>query len=126
MTTNPAPVAPSWLVPGVEVLVIRGHREDSVTWTRVARIRGWYFTVEHPSCEDLRFSLDSQEHRSRYMWGSSIRAIQFDSDEARKLWEADRRHRLISCARDACVTWTRYQNRDNRLAAIEALEAVED
>jgi hypothetical protein len=126
VTTRPAPVAPEWLVPGVEVLVVRGHWDERVTKTTVAKVHKRYFTVDYRMFADCRFSLDRQEHRGPGMWGVTRKVIPLDGDEARSLIDADRRRRLEDQARKACEQWIVSRKRDDRLAAVAALQAVED
>jgi hypothetical protein len=127
MASKPAPVAPEWLVPGVNVLVVRGHsHSQSITRTTVEKVYKRYFTVDYRAFADLRFNLDRQEHHSPGMFSSSTRVVRVASDEGRKLLEVARRARLLAFARDACDQWQRTLTRESRLAAISALKAVED
>src|ERR1700755_2658625 len=114
MTANPAPVAPDWIIPGAEVLVVRGYRDESVIRTRVAKVRKRYFTVDHRAFADLRFSLDRQGRSRGGVWSSTTRVIPLDSDEARGLLETGRRRQLANRAREACDRWVHSRKRDDR------------
>lgn len=128
MTTRPAPEKPDWLVPGVAVLVVRGWKDDSVVRTTVSKVHKRYFTVDSMSFDGLRFSLDRQQYQSPGAFSSPTRVIPIDSDEAKKLLESARKSRLVRQASHACEQWMKNRTgaRGLRLAAIAALQAVED
>lgn len=124
MTTNTE--VPGWIAPGTPVLVVAGRDGDDVTNTVIARVLKRYFLVAAPHYATAQFSLDRQVHRTKGSWTTDPVVIPLDSDRARKLLEVQRRQRLIRRARDLCVEWQRKQTRETRLAAIAALQAVED
>jgi hypothetical protein len=128
MTTTPAPERPDWIVPGADVLVVKGFREQTIARTKIAKVYKRYFTVELNWCATDRFDLERQEHRSPGMWTSDVHVYPIDSDKARELIDQARRRRLVSKAREACDRWSRATAgvRELRLAAIAALQAVED
>lgn len=125
--TETRPVAPEWLVPGAEVVVIHGrYQDETVIPTTVARVYKRYFTVAHESFAGGRFSLDRQERRGTGTWAMTTQVLQRGSPEATRYVEASRKRRLLRVAKDACVEWHRNPVRAARVAAIRALEAVED
>jgi hypothetical protein len=91
----------------------------------VGKVHKRYFTVTYPAFSDLRFSLDQQIHRGSGMWAVTTHVFPLDSDQARASLDAARRRELISAAKSACDSWQRNPSRERRLAAIEALQAVE-
>ncbi len=121
-----APTAPSWVTPGAPVLVIRGYRAPTITETTINKVHKRYFTVDLRWANDLRFPLDTQTHRTAGTWSCETRVILLDSDEARTMLETQRRRDLVNTALEACDQWRRNRSQDNRVAAIVALQSVED
>lgn len=115
-----------WITPGAEVLVytdaMPGYSRN-VRFSTIAKVAKKSFTVEG---ENVRFSMDQQEHRPRSSWTASTRrVVPRDSDKAHAEVSAARARGLTLKARAAVEKWERRRTRENRLAAIAALQAVE-
>jgi hypothetical protein len=107
--------APEWLVPGAPVVVYnRGGTSTpgNPTKTKVNKVATKSFTVEGST---ERFQI----RRSRVV-------APLDSDEARHELSEARKRKLARLAQHACEQWMRSPGEGNRIAAIEALQAVED
>lgn len=117
---------PTWLVPGAKVVVFNdtlpGYSR-SVRVSTVNKVATKSFTVDG---EQVRFSIGQQKHRTGSSWTSSARCVvPFDSDAARTELANARARDLTYAARDAVEKWERNRTRENRLAAIAALQAIE-
>lgn len=123
MTTRPAPVAPDWLVPGAKVVVHSSYGgTQRASRAEVAKVAVHSFTV---TGSPIRFRIDDQKHyddTTRRL----TQVVPEDSPEGQKLLAASRRRMKTKRARDACQEWAREGTRETRLAAIAALQAVED
>lgn len=114
---------PEWLVPGAEVVVVHGHYGENVNTTTINTIAKRSFTV---SGSDRRFSIDRQEHRPRDVWSSTWHVYPVESDEGQEFLAAKHQRRIEREARNACDRWMRNRTRENRLAAIAALQAIDE
>lgn len=117
----------SWITEGAEVVVYRDAMDgarDPVT-TTVAKVAAKSFTLDGI---DQRISLDGLSSKVVGMQysGYRYRVIPCDSDKAAALYAAEARQAAMGQARMAVDKWQRARTRANRLAAIEALQAVED
>ena len=116
-----------WIQPGAEIVVYSRElgRDSAPRKTTVKTRAKQSFTVEGI---DKRFSLDKMETKPNGSWmlASTWAALHPNDDYARKLFETDRKQRLVSHATIAVGNWQRDRTRKNRLAAIEALKQVED
>lgn len=116
-----------WIVPGAKVLVFSdtppGYSRGIRTAT-IEKVAKKSFTVEG---EHVRFSIDRQEYRPTNSWTASARCVvPLDSDEAKsEMAAAESRSRVIA-ARSAVKEWERNRTRENRVAAIKALQAIDD
>lgn len=117
---------PAWVVPGTPVLVIAGRDGMHLTVTSIAKVHKRYFTVDHYIYTDKRFSLDRQEARAGDIWTTNPVVVPVGSPRGREVLAEKRRRVLVRHAETACTKWQRDPTRDNRLAAIAALQAVED
>jgi hypothetical protein len=116
-----------WIKPGADIVVYsRGYSGDRVPRTMTVKTRAAQsFTVEGiPS----RFKLDTLKTKQTSSWSSthSWVATHPDSAKARELFDAERKAHLVYLARTATEKWERDTTRANRLAAIVALQKVED
>ena len=77
---------------------------------------------------DERFDRTTWETKRRGgAWSSTrYKAVPVDSDEARALFAEQDKSRKVTEAIGAVEAWRRSRTRQNRLAAIDALRAVED
>lgn len=116
-----------WIKPGAEIVVYsRGYSGDSHPRRTTVKTRATRsFTVE--GIPD-RFRLDTMETKTTGTWTSarSWVAIAPDSVKAVAMFEAQRKQSLVFGAQVAMDKWERDRTRENRLAAIAALQAVED
>lgn len=115
-----------WIRPGTKVVVYTYggvSRSESPSVTVIVKVATKSFTVEGDS---LRYSINRQESpRQGGTWGWTRKVTPLESDEARGVLERARHERLMSRARAAVDAWDRQRTRENRLAAIVALQAVE-
>lgn len=131
MGTRPAPERPAWLVPGAPVVVKTtggyGMRTD-VTQTTIKNVSTQFFTVNDSDGMVNRFRVGTQDRHEQGHGGRYSRVFPLDSGEARKWLDADRRAKLITVAREACYRCVNegINRREWRLAAIKALQAIED
>jgi hypothetical protein len=123
MTARPLPVKPDWLVPGHEVITNGGTFQSRITRTNVDKVASHTFTLVG---SHLRFRIKDLSYHEPGTWGRIIRVLPAESPEARKLIEEDRRRKLVLRAQKAVEDWSKRGTRELRLAAIAALQAVED
>lgn len=125
MTTRPAPVVPDWLAPSAKVVVhaSSGYGGDYVRRTTIAKVATHSFTVAGST---MRFRISTLDHHEPGWSGRWTRVHPEDSDLGRRLLAEERVRRLVVTARVACEEWIRTQDGKTRLAAIAALQAVED
>lgn len=119
---------PDWIKPGTKVLIYNPQSRDAasrhLTVALVAKVATQSFTVDN--AREPRFKLKNQEARVGEGWGAFVRrVVPIDSEEAKREIEDLRLHRQRYKARAAVDEWQRKRTRETRLAAIEALEAVE-
>lgn len=116
-----------WIVAGAEVFVYSVGGMSGLTnsrRTRIKKVATKSFSVEADN--EPRFSVDRQEAREGGEWGWTRRVVPIDSATAREVLAQEHTLRVLNRARNAVDTWRRSVNRTNRLAAITALQAVED
>lgn len=116
-----------WIVAGAEVLVYSvGGRsgKTSPRRTRIKKVATKSFSVEADS--EPRFNLAHQEAREGGEWGWTRRVVPIDSASAREVLAQEHSSRVLNRARNAVDMWRSSVNRTNRLAAIAALQEVED
>jgi hypothetical protein len=116
---------PDWLVEGAEVLAYSDNRtSDShhLVKTTVKKIATRSFTLEADN--EPRYSLPSCSYQARE--GNHRYVVPLDSDRARVEIRRERELRQIARARDAVDTWVLTRTADNRLAAIAALQGIEN
>lgn len=121
-------VRPEWLVPGAEVVVFTAGSPipRNAKRTTIHRVAAQSFTVDG---SDVRFKLTTQEYHQRsgaWGFGWTRRVVPANSIEGRRELAVESEYRLECAARDACETWTRERTRENRLAAIAALQAIDE
>lgn len=131
MGARPAPERPAWLVPGAEVVVKTtggyGMRTE-VTRTTIKNVSTQFFTLNDRDGMVNRFRVGTQDHHETGSGAWWSKVLPLDSSEARKWLDADRRAKLIAAAMEACEVCARggITVRDYRIAAIKALQAIED
>lgn len=117
---------PDWLVAGAKVVVFNDALPSysrNVRVSTIAKVATKSFTVDG---ERVRFSIAKQQHHSGNAFLSQTRCVvPFDSDTARAELATARHRQLVFTARDAVQKWERKRTRENRLAAIAALQAIE-
>jgi hypothetical protein len=113
---------PDWLVPGVEVAAIRGYGQDQrITRVRIKKIAAKTFSIEGSTAQ---FRISDQSHREPGAWGTRIRIVPLHSEEVREVQDQARYRRLEILAVHAIEAWRRGRSEQNRIAAIEALQAL--
>ncbi|MEV8610249.1 hypothetical protein AB0383_20380 [Amycolatopsis sp. NPDC051373] len=124
MTTE----TPDWIKPGTPVVVyVESHRNEDPQprTTTIAKVAKLSFTVE--GFTNARFKIADQRSRQGSTWSFwHYVAVPADSDEASKVKQTTARLKTGYRARDAVDAWRRDRTRENRLAAIAALQAVEE
>lgn len=127
-TTATKIAAPDWLVPGAEVVVYSFGgvtTSSNVKTTTIAKVNKTTFRVADPG--EPAFRLSTCSVRQGGSWSSWIRqVVPADSETARAELAAERRRTQLMDARHAVDAWSQQLNRETRLAAIAALQAVED
>lgn len=116
-----------WIVPGAAVVLYSSggpSRNYNPTHSRIKKVATKSFSVEDD--REPRFDLRSQTARQGGSWGWTRHCVPADSPEAAKVLAAVDRGRKANRARGAVDEWIRVRSRDARLAAIAALEAVQD
>jgi hypothetical protein len=124
---------PDWVKPGTEVLLYSSGNPGAsrnLVKTTIAKVTPTTFTVAAEG--EPRFRFRSHLYgdgkyavRQGGTWGWNRIVVPLDSRDARdELSRAKRAHRE-GLARIAVEEWQRSLNRDTRLAAIKALEAME-
>jgi len=118
----------SWIKPGTLVVIYRKHRSLSEAMpieTSIKRVAGKSFTVDW---QDIRFNTERLESPrfggSFGGWSYSVTPV--DSELACDLLAADQVLRVAAHARSAVDQWTKTRSREDRLAAIDALQASEE
>jgi hypothetical protein len=117
----------SWIRTGVPVIVYTKNRQLSEARPRkttIKRVAGKSFTVEW---QNLRFNterLDTPRSGGSFGWSYSVTPV--GSELARDLLAADQVLQAIAHARTAVDRWTKTRSREDRLAAIAALQAIEE
>lgn len=115
-----------WITPGAEI-VVYSRRSDGSSHPRKTTVKTrakQSFTVE--GIGD-RFKLDTLETKPTDGWTRRRWVVVHpDSEQARSLFDAARKADLQFKARTTVEAWQKDRTRENRLAAIEALQAVED
>lgn len=115
-----------WIVPGAKVVLYYdtyGDKPRHVKATTIAKVAKKSFTVEEPN--EPRFSIETQKAHGGGTWHSWTRCcVPYDSEEAQREFVYVRDMRYMGVARTACETWLRSRTRENRLAAITALQRI--
>jgi hypothetical protein len=118
---------PDWVQPDAEVLLYTVDQYGSrhLVKTTIKRVNTGSFTVS--AQQEPRFRLPQCRADTDDSWHRWTRyCVPFDSDAARRELDALRKRKLVVAARYAVEVWLKNKTRDNRLAAIAALQAVED
>lgn len=124
---------PDWVKPGAEVVLYTSGNPGAprnVVKTTIAKVTPTTFTVaaqDEPRFrfQSRRFTGPGFDVRQGGTWGWRRIVVPLDSEAARnEMARATRVHRE-SEARTAVEVWQRNRTRDNRLAAIKALGALE-
>ena len=118
----------SWIKPGTPVVIYRKNRRLSEAMpieTSIKRLANKSFTVDW---QDIRFNTERLESPrfggSFSSWTYSVTPA--GSELARDLLAAGQVLRVVAHARSAVDQWTKTRSREDRLAAIEALQAIEE
>lgn len=115
---------PDWLVPGAEVAAIRTslRGEQFITKARIKKIATKTFSIEGST---TRFRISDQTYQERDSWsGATVKIVPLDSEEAQEAFNWARYRRLGNLAAHAVEAWRRERSEQNRVAAIEALQAL--
>lgn len=116
---------PDWLKPGAEVVIWTddyGYRVLHVKRTKVAMVAQKSFTVEGTSD---RFDVQRMATKGGGAWDRERHVAAVDSEKAKAVLEESRQQQLTHRAWAAVDQWNKKRTRENRLAAIAALQAVE-
>ncbi len=125
MTARETPTPPEWLVPGADVLCFSSVRNHHPVITTVAKVATQSFTVTAEG--EPRFRINRCQARTGSDWNASWRrVIPLDSDHARAILASHEGKSRENRARAAVDDWVRKRNRDTRLAAIAALQAIDN
>jgi hypothetical protein len=118
---------PSWLVEGAEVLAYSPYSSGThrPAITKIKKISTKSFTLDAEG--EPRYSLADQSHVSREAWSSNVRnVVPLDSDQARVEIRREKELRRVKKADSAVDEWRRKHTWESRLAAIAALQAIEN
>ncbi len=129
MTAREIPDRPAWLISGEDVLCYNVGGTTTNTnsrATRIARVASQSFTVAAE--QEPRFRIGNRycEVRQGGTWGWTRRVVPLDSVEAGEVLTAEDAQRRENRARAAVDDWVRKRNREARLAAIAALQAIDN
>ena len=116
---------PDWLKPGAEVVIWTddyGRRVLNVTHAKVAKVAQKSFTVEGTSD---RFDVQRMTAKGGGAWDRARHVAPVDSEKAKAVLEESRQQQLTYRASAAVDQWNKKRTRENRLAAVTALQAVE-
>lgn len=116
---------PDWLKPGAEVLIWSddyGRDVRGVTTTTVTKVWAKTFLVDDHAD---KFEIEGLKSRPKGTWARPTLCAPVDSDRARTVLEKLRHQNLMWDARMAVEAWGKQRTRENRLAAIAALQAIE-
>jgi hypothetical protein len=119
--------APPWVEVGAKVVLYSiggGNQPRDVKVTTIKSVATKSFAVNAKN--EPRFNLASCKTYVGGPWGHTRCVVAYDSDTGRRELEAARKRRLVYEASVAVGAWRRDGTRENRLAAIAALQAVED
>ncbi len=116
----------SWIVPGAEVVVFSNdHRYPRARRDRIEKIAKKSFTVEDGQPGE-RYQLKDACRRTGGAFGYTEEVVPADSEAGQTALTDPIRRNKVGRARNAVTAWERDRTRENRLAAIAALQAVED
>lgn len=116
---------PNWLKPGAEVVIWSddyGRVVRGVTTTTVTKVWPKTFAVEDHAD---KFEITGMRSKPKGTWARPTFCAPVDSDEARAVMAKLRHQNLMWDARRTVDAWNKQRTRENRLAAIAALQAVE-
>lgn len=116
---------PDWIETGTKVLCYTVGRVDSLRVTEIAKVASKSFVLTATEEGRFRIAKNPSRHEGG-TWGWSRCVIPLDSDEARKKIRMSKMKSLRTAANYACRAYIQDATTDNRLAAIAALQAVEE
>ena len=116
----------SWITKGAEVVTYRHSRTDDYSYegVRVApieRVSAKSFTVNGD-----RYDLDRQSYTPPGRWPHVTYCVPVGSDKGREIVAEARHRKGVHLAEAAVEKWRRERTRENRLAAIAALQAIDE
>lgn len=111
-----------WITPGAEVVTYSTGSNRDVRRQAIEKVAKRSFTVTDGS----RFPIDSLQRHEGGTWGRSVHVVPADSETALEELAGAVRRRLMDDASRAVDEWVRNRTRENRLAAIVALQAIDD
>lgn len=122
-----------WVAPGVKVLLFNNGRTGGprhLVRSVVDRVTRTTFTVAASDEPRFRFAHRQPngpgfEVHQGGDWGWRRTVVPLDSEEAREQLTAGAQRKKEAAARNAVGVWQRTPTRDNRLAAIQALQGLE-
>jgi hypothetical protein len=120
---------PSWLVKGAEVLAYTETYSDGryrhPVITKIKKISTRSFTLEAE--DEPRYSLIDCSCTQRDSWSAGTRyVVPLTSDQARYEIRREKERSQMKLTRYAVEVWRRSPTGENRLAAIAALQAIEN
>lgn len=118
-----------WIKPDAPVVIYReqhGKPESLLCETTIKRVAAKSFTINGRWY--YRFDMETQRTKQESFGWHYYRyvAVRPEAEVVQELRDAQRREQLKIRANDAVEAWQKDRSRGNRLAAIEALQAVED
>lgn len=126
---------PDWVKTGAEVLLFNQGRPGApanLVRSTVMKVTRTTFTVA--AADEPRFRFTNRQfggpgftvrQGGRDHWGWSRVVVPLDSADAHDEVAREKRAHLEDAGRTAVEVWQRNRTRDNRLAAVRALEAIE-
>ena len=128
--TESTATQPDWLQPGTAVVLYtpaRGMAGRSVKLTTIKAVGKQWITVDDQNEPRIRIDTLRSASQGSRGWSSYARyLVAADSDEGRDELDRARRGNLKMRANDLARLWLREPSKENRLALIEALQAIED
>lgn len=118
----------SWIVAGTEVVIFqigRTERYDNVYIGEIMRVAQKSFAVQVDGRTE-RYSMDRQDRRGASAWDGTYHCVPSDGEKGRDVLRNLAYQRSVHRGRSAVENWLRERNQENRLAAVAALQAIDE
>lgn len=129
MSPRVTPKCPDWLVEGAEIIVFSAtfdlSRIGRLTCTTVKKVSTQTFSVDIANSPRFRIE-ERPEHKVHEYDLTPQFVLPLDSPEAVVIIERRQQIRLRKAAKMICELYQDEPTRENRLAAIKALQAISD